>query len=158
MTAVGKRPRTALGFDFGQVRIGVAVGQELTATANPLITLPTRNGRPDWDAISRLIRQWRPDVLVVGAPRYADGGANAVTNGALRFSRQLHGRYNLPVETIDERLSSHEAESWAAAQGIRLDRGRLTVDALAAALILQSWFNQQRRLVRQSTAQSPDAP
>ncbi len=136
------RPRTVMGFDFGRVRIGVAVGQELTATASPLVTVKTRNGRPDWDGIARLIQQWRPQLLVVGVPRHADGSDNAVTTAALHFSRQLQGRYGLTVATIDERLSSNEAATWAAAQGIRTAGGRLTVDALAAALILQSWLDQ----------------
>src|SRR5512134_2202481 len=94
------RPRTVMGFDFGRIRIGVAIGQELTATASPLVTLKTRNGRPDWDGITRLIRQWRPELLVVGVPRHADGSDNAVTTAALRFSRQLEGRYGLTTVTI----------------------------------------------------------
>ena len=140
--------RIALGFDFGRARIGVAVGEAVTGSARPLRTLPTRQQRPDWDAIGRLIAEWRPDVLVIGAPRHADGGANAITEAALRFSRQLHGRFNLPVVTIDERLSSWEAEQRyfeTAPAGRRRDHDP-TLDAQAAAVILESWFNQQRSL------------
>ena len=139
--------RVALGFDYGRLRIGVAVGEALTGSARPLRVLPTRNQRPDWDAIGRLIEEWRPDVLVIGVPRHADDAASATTAAALRFGRQLHGRFRLPVATIDERLSSWEAKQRrfeTAPAGRR--RHDAAVDAQAAALILESWFNHQRSL------------
>jgi len=137
-------PRTVLGFDFGRIRIGVAVGQEITATAQPLVTLTARRQGLDWDAITRLIAEWRPHLLVVGVPRHADGSAGGITMAALRFSRQLGSRYRLPVETIDERLSSHEAASRLAARPGRRRQAQQGVDPMAAALILESWFNQPR--------------
>ena len=139
--------RIALGFDFGRARIGVAVGEAVTGLARPLRTLPTRQQRPDWDAIARLIGEWRPDWLVVGVPRHADDTASATTTAALRFSRQLQGRFHLPVATIDERLSSWEAEQrgFETALGHRRSNDP-TLDAQAAAVILESWFNHQRSL------------
>ena len=137
--------RIALGFDFGQARIGVAVGEAITGAARPLRTLLTRQQRPDWDAIARLIAEWRPDRLVVGVPRHADDSASAMTAAALRFSRQLHGRFRLPVATVDERLSSWEAEQRHFA-GAHRRRPADPLDAEAAAVILESWFNQQRSL------------
>lgn len=137
--------RTLLGFDYGLARIGVAVGQEITATARPLVTLTARQQRPDWGAIDRLIAEWQPDLLLVGVPHHADGSTNAVTTAALRFSRQLHGRYQLPVETIDERLSSTVAAELianATTLSRRRRRNKATVDNVAAALILESWFRQ----------------
>jgi len=126
-----------LGFDFGRRRIGVAVGQEITASARPLTTLPsTRRQRPDWPAIDRLLAEWQPALVVVGVPRHADGSASAMTTAALRFSRQLRERCRLPVVTIDERLSSHAARARLA----ELDRDRTLLDAAAAALILESWL------------------
>ena len=100
-----------LGFDYGTHKIGVAVGQALTGTANALTTLGMVNRRPDWDRIGGLLDEWRPEALVVGHPfemtdREADNAA-----GAKRFARQLHGRYHLPVHLVDERLTSREA--WA---------------------------------------------
>jgi putative Holliday junction resolvase len=137
--------RLALGFDFGRLRIGVAVGDAITGSARPLCVLPTRQQRPDWDAIARLITEWRPDMLVVGVPRHADETANRVTEAALRFSRQLQGRFHLPVTTIDERLSSWEAGQHPSKSGRR--RGKESaLDAQAAAVILESWFNHQRSL------------
>lgn len=134
--------RIALGFDFGQRRIGVAVGGALTGAARPLRILPTRQQHPDWEAIAGLIREWRPEGLVVGVPRHADDAASAMTEAALRFSRQLHGRFHLPVATIDERLSSWEAEQRQSETVRRRRNSQTSIDAQAAALILESWFNQ----------------
>lgn len=137
-------PRTLLGFDVGRMRIGVAVGQELTATARPLTTLATQGQQPDWGSITRLIDEWQPDLLIVGVPHHADGSPNAVTQIARRFCRQLEGRYRLPVETIDERLSSREARGYIA-QLSELERrqrqNKAAIDRVAAALILESWLN-----------------
>ncbi|HRW65337.1 MAG TPA: Holliday junction resolvase RuvX [Candidatus Competibacter sp.] len=148
-------PRVVLGFDFGRTRIGVATGVTITGTARPLRVLPACRQHPDWDAIDRLLAEWRPDLLVVGVPRHADGSANAMTVAALRFSRQLHGRFHLPVATIDERLSSWEAEqrSFEPAVGRRRGDGA-ALDDRAAALILESWFNQQRSLASCATPNS----
>ena len=131
----------ALGFDFGRLRIGVAVGDAITGAARPLCVLPTRQQRPDWAAIGQLITEWQPDQLVVGAPRHADETANEVTKAALRFSRQLHERFHLPVVTIDERLSSWEAgQRCAETNGHRRSKNT-ALDAWAAAVILESWLN-----------------
>ncbi len=132
--------RTLLGFDFGTKRIGVAVGQELTCSARALITLNSRDGAPDWEAISRLIAEWQPAALVVGLPLNLDGSDHEITRLARRFGNRLRGRYNLPVYTMDERLSSAEAEALLAAQG-RYEKE--DVDKVAAQIILQSWLEQQ---------------
>jgi putative Holliday junction resolvase len=100
---------TLLGFDFGLQRIGVAVGQQLTGTAMALATVRSRNGKPDWDMISELIKTWRPDALVVGLPLHADGSESGFTRNVKRFIRQLEDRFKLPVHLMDERLSSHAA-------------------------------------------------
>lgn len=139
-----------LGFDYGRARIGVAVGQEVTGTARPLAIVPALRQRPDWDAITRLLAQWRPALLIVGVPTHADGTTNDVTRAAQRFSRQLHGRYHLPVALIDERLSSHAA----AARQHEAPRGRRSgeLDAWAAALILESWFHERRAVAGRAAA------
>lgn len=133
-------PKVLLGFDFGTKRIGVAVGQQLTGTARALETLSSPDGGPDWRGISRLIEQWHPDALVLGLPLNLDGTDHEITRLARRFGNRLRGRYNLPVYTIDERLSSSEAEALLAERG-RFDKA--DVDKVAAQLILQSWLEQQ---------------
>lgn len=132
-------PRIFLGFDFGSKRIGVAVGQELTRSARALVTLNNRNGAPDWEAITRLITEWQPAAMVVGLPLNLDGSDHEVTRLARRFGNRLSGRYNLPVYTMDERLSSAEAEAQLAEQG-RYEKA--DIDKLAAQLILQGWLEQ----------------
>lgn len=152
-TAVFRMCNTALGFDFGHARIGVAIGDAITRSARPLRVVPAQQQRPDWEAIAQLIAQWQPDCLVVGLPSHADGTASPITQSALRFSRQLHGRFRLPVATIDERLSSWEAEQRQSqarhAGGRRVKAAGL--DATAAAIILESWFNHQRSLASCAT-------
>ncbi|HAS50628.1 MAG TPA: Holliday junction resolvase RuvX [Gammaproteobacteria bacterium] len=141
LTQVPATWRIALGFDVGRLRIGVAVGDTLTGSARPLCILPTRQQRPDWEAIARLMVEWRPDGLVVGVPRHADDTANAMTDAALRFCRQLHGRFHLPVATMDERLSSWEAEQRQSATTGRRRKNPAHLDAQAAAVILETAFN-----------------
>jgi putative Holliday junction resolvase len=136
----GTSPRILLGFDFGTKRIGVAVGQELTRTARSLETLTSPDGGPDWAGISRLIEQWQPDALVLGLPLNLDGSDHEITRLVRRFGNRLRGRYNLPVHTIDERLSSAEAEALLAEKG-RFNKE--DVDKVAAQVILQSWLEQQ---------------
>ncbi len=126
---------TLLGFDYGCKRIGVAVGQSLTATATALTSVGARDGKPDWPLISDLIAQWKPGALVVGIPYHMDGSEQPMTQAARRFCRQLEGRYGLPVHPAEERLSSYAVESG-------VDANRDDVDALAAQLILQDWLQQ----------------
>jgi putative Holliday junction resolvase len=133
-------PETLLGFDYGTVRIGVALGQTVTRTAKPLTTLACQNKKPDWVAISKLIHDWKPQRLVVGLPLQLDGTEQEMTDRAQRFGNQLKGRYNLPVEMVDERLTSREAETQLSSAGGNLDKAG--IDALAAALILQDWLDQ----------------
>lgn len=121
-----------MGFDYGSKRIGVAVGQTLTATARPLAIIPVKNQQINWTRISAFIQEWQPDALVVGLSKHADGSESEVTKAIHRFCRRLHGRYHLPVHTIDETLSSV-----AAAEQVN----RTTeLDAVAAQIILETWL------------------
>ncbi len=128
--------QTLLCFDYGEKRIGTAVGQTVTATATPLEIIRVINNKPDWDRISQLINEWQPNRLVVGYPLQMDDGRQLMTDLAERFSRQLDGRYHLPVDIVDERLSSYEAKS-----RLKSDEN---IDAVAAQAILETWFEQQQ--------------
>jgi putative Holliday junction resolvase len=132
--------RTLLGFDYGTRKMGVAVGQELTGTSTPLVTLRHISSGPDWDAITRLIEQWRPDGLVVGIPLNMDGTEQPMTAAARRFARRLAGRYRVPVHEADERLSSRAAGDLIHEPGAGR-RSRLGVDEVAAHVILQTYMN-----------------
>lgn len=131
--------RTVLGFDFGQKRIGIAVGQEITRTATALVTVNSRHTQPDWDAISGLVKTWQPALLVVGLALHTDGSDSAVTKLIRDFAAKLKIRYRLPVAFMDERLSSRAAEELAA-DAKNADKG---IDALAARVILQDWLEKK---------------
>jgi putative Holliday junction resolvase len=139
------RQRTLLGFDFSKNRVGVAVGQELTGTVTPLETLLAKNHKPDWQGISRLIEEWQPDLCVVGLPLTEDGEEQDASQAARRFANQLNGRYQLPVELVDERYSTREAQSVMQSSPMKKkDRQNKTnIDKIAAQLILQSWLDNQ---------------
>jgi putative Holliday junction resolvase len=138
-----KTARTILGFDFGMKNIGIAVGQELTHTANPLMAIKARDGIPDWTLIGKLLDDWKPALLVVGLPLNMDGSEQEMTKAARRFGNRLHGRFNLPVEWQDERLTTYEALDQMGIRSKMDSRQRSDVDQLSAQLILQSWLNQQ---------------
>lgn len=138
--------RRAMAFDYGTRQIGVAVGQTLTGSAEPLTNLRARDGVPDWDQIAKLIREWEPNVLVVGLPLNMDGSASDMSERAARFARRLNGRFQLPVETVDERLSTFEAKQHLKSQGRTPSSYRDDpVDSLAAALLLQTWLSSQSK-------------
>lgn len=116
----------------------------LTRSAQPLATMDRGRGGPDWDAIGALVKEWAPGRLVVGVPYNADGSETGLGREAARFARRLSGRFGLPVDTLDERLSSAEAEDRlreARSTGVRRRRvDKQDVDRAAAAVILQSWL------------------
>ncbi|HKX43008.1 MAG TPA: Holliday junction resolvase RuvX [Burkholderiaceae bacterium] len=123
-------PRSFLAFDFGARRIGVANGNSLTRSAQPLRTIAA-TGDARFDAIAALVAEWRPDALVVGVPFHPDGAAHENTERARRFARQLAGRFKLPVHEVDERYTTTEAAS----------HGARDLDAAAAAIILEQFLN-----------------
>lgn len=128
---------TVLGFDYGTKKIGVAVGQTLTGTANPLKILKYVKQQPDWAAISGLIDEWRPDALIVGYPLTQEDTETDATRPALRFSRQLEGRYHIKVHLADERYTTASARSDSRNNSIRRHEA---LDAMAAKLIIETWF------------------
>ena len=118
-----------LAFDFGTKRVGVAAGNTLTGNARPLLSV-SGGGVPPFEAIGKLIAEWRPDGLVVGVPLHPDGAAHENTRRARRFARQLHGRFKLPVHEVDERYTTTEAKTLGAPD----------LDAAAAAIILEQFL------------------
>jgi len=130
---------SALGFDFGTHKIGIATGQTITGTASPLKTLSYISHKPDWQSIENIIKEWKPDTLIVGLPYQMDDKEAELANRAKKFARQLQGRFNLPVEMIDERLTSREASDRL---GKRAGKDVTLVDSMAAKLILETWLNK----------------
>ena len=121
--------RSFLAFDFGTRRIGVATGNTLTRSAQPLRTVAAE-GEARFEAIGRLIAEWQPDALVVGVPFHPNGAAHDNTGRARRFARQLQGRFGLAVHEVDERYTTTEAASLGAGD----------LDAASAAIILAQFL------------------
>ncbi len=134
-----------LGFDVGARRIGVAVGNTLSRTARAIAMVAARDDGPDWNAVAALVREWRPDRLVVGEPLTLDGEAQPATHMARRFAREAETRFNLPVDMIDERSSSREADRRFAEKrrnGQARRRDAQALDALAAQIIIERWLGE----------------
>jgi len=135
-------PETILAFDFGLRRIGVAVGQQITASASPLGVVPNGEAGPDWTAIAALVRDWKPARIVVGMPVNADRTPSALTRRVQAFVAEL-ARFSVPVETEDERYSSQEARTLLKADRVQGRRGRIgrgEIDSAAAMLIAERWL------------------
>lgn len=138
-----------MGFDFGEKRIGVAIGQAVNnktrvLTANPLRSVRNINGRPEWDEITALINEWKPAALIVGLPLTEDGETQHLTALAKSFGKHLRRRYQLPIHHCDERYSSNEASRIIAENRQHNNRRRAKredSDTIAAALILEQWLS-----------------
>ena len=131
---------TLIGFDFGERRIGVAVGETGTGIANPLGAIDARANDARFKEIEKLVDEWRPAAFVVGRPRHADDSEHAVAKLAEKFARRLHARYRVPVVMIDETLTSATAEA-SLRESRAGARRKSDVDAVAAAIILQSYLD-----------------
>lgn len=131
---------TLLAFDFGEKRIGVAVGETLLKVAYPVAIIQADTNDAKFAQIADLIKEWRPSLLVVGLPTHMDGTEHAITHLAKKFAQRLEGRFNLPVTMIDERLTSAEAAQHLHAAGIKSAKQKSLLDAVAAQSILQSYF------------------
>lgn len=139
-----KTPLTALSFDYGTQRIGIAFGQSLTGTAKAVTVIKARDGIPDWNEIQGLIEQWQPDIFVVGLPFNLDGSVSELSTRATKFANRLHGRFGKPCFGMDERLSSKEAIELVANEN-NPGKKRAAIDDIAAQIILQNWFSEYAR-------------
>lgn len=133
-----------LAFDFGRRRIGVACGDTISRNAAALKTLPATAAGPRWETLEALMREWRPDLAVVGLPYNADGSESSMTGDARSFAAQLQARFSLDVELVDERYSSMDASARLKSEresGLRKRRvAKADIDAVAATIILERWF------------------
>jgi putative Holliday junction resolvase len=132
---------TLLAFDFGEKRIGVAVGDTILKLAHPLLTIEAEENAGKFAQIDALLQEWQPALLVVGLPMTLEGEAHAMTALAQKFAQRLEGRFNLPVMMVDERLSSAEASQALNEAGIRGRAQKQHLDQVAAQTILQSYFD-----------------
>ena len=139
-TNTTKAPQTLLGFDFGTKSIGVATGQMITVTAQPINAIKANDGIPNWGIVEKVIKEWQPDLVVVGLPLNMDGSEQAITHRAKTFANRLNGRFGVKIALQDERLTTASAKEFIFDRGgyKALDKGK--IDSVSAALILESWM------------------
>jgi putative Holliday junction resolvase len=133
---------TFLAFDFGTKRIGIAVGNSISRTAQPLTTLRGEQNEQRFASIQALLQEWQPAALIVGLPSNDDGTPHELTRLCRRFAQRLKGRFNLPVILVDERYTSAAASSQLAEIGIRGIKQKPLLDQVAAQQILQAYFEE----------------
>ena len=138
--------RTVLSFDYGLKKIGLAVGNDFVKTARDLTTIFCSKGAPDWVQLDKVIREWQPDLLLLGLPLNMDGTESELCKQVRSFGNQLKNRYNLDIYYEDERLSSNQADNLIR-QSLNQKQGtskklQLKRDQIAARLILESYFNR----------------
>ncbi|MCP4001614.1 MAG: Holliday junction resolvase RuvX [Gammaproteobacteria bacterium] len=145
-----KRYQSLIAIDYGLRRIGIATGACLTGISTPLTTLSATQGTPDWAVLDKVIQEWQPDLLVLGLPYNKDGSESDMTTAVKLFADKLQSHYTLPVEFIDERYTSVEAEAILKEQrrtGIRTKKlKKEDVDAKAAQIIAESWMRTTKNL------------
>jgi putative holliday junction resolvase len=139
---------TIMGFDFGEKRIGVAIGNLSIGVASAVTTIHAESNRDRLTAIGALVHEWQPQQFVVGAPTHLNGDVHALANLTRKFGNRLTENFKIPVAYVDEYLTSAAAASTLNARGISGREQKATIDAVAAQVILQSWFddpqNQQK--------------
>jgi putative Holliday junction resolvase len=143
MPATPDTVSTVLGFDYGARRIGVAVGNALTGTARALDVVANGTQGPDWPRVDALLREWRPQVLLVGLPLTMGGEEQKNSAAARAFAARLDEKYKLPTQLVDERLSSREAAQRFAqrrAGGQARRKHAAALDAVAAEIIVEQWL------------------
>lgn len=136
--------KTILAFDFGTTRIGVAVGQTATQTAQALNEIKAVDGIPNNEQMKNVITEWQPNLLLVGLPLNMDGTTSELSKRAKKFGNRLRENFGIDVTFMDERLSTYSAKGELLNQGLRRESENEAVDSIAARLILESWFNQSQ--------------
>jgi putative Holliday junction resolvase len=137
-----------LAFDFGEQRIGAAIGDTAVGIAHPLATIAAADKKSRYAAITLLVQEWRPALLVVGLPAHLDGVEHEMSRLAKKFARELGGRFDLPVELVDERLTSVAADMSLAEAGVAGRKRKLLLDQVAAQHILQAYLDERARVAQ----------
>ena len=131
-----------MAFDFGTKNIGIAIGQEITKTASTFYSILANDGLPDWVQLDMIVKEWNPNLFVVGDPLNMDGTRSKIQDSSDKFSAALTKRYDISIEKIDERLSSREAKERLEniQMGIKDSRNK---HSISAQIILDDWFRSK---------------
>ena len=135
-------PRVIMAFDFGAKNIGIAIGQEITKTASTFYSINANDGQPDWVELDMIVKEWNPNLFVVGDPLNMDGTRSKIQDSSDKFSTALNKRYDIGIEKTDERLSSREAKERLEniQMGIKDSRNK---HSISAQIILEDWFRSK---------------
>lgn len=134
--------QTLMAFDFGTQKMGIAVGQTAIQSVNPLSLFPMKDGIPNWDELLKLVKQWQPNVFLVGLPLNMDDSESDLSMRARKFARRLRHQTNITTWMLDERLTTREAREELSAFQRQGRAKRVAADSLAAGLLLESWYRQ----------------
>ncbi len=132
--------QVVLAFDYGTKNIGVASAQTITKTAQALPGLKAKDGIPDWAQIEKLLKEFQPDLVLVGLPLNMDGSESELSTRARKFANRIHGRFGVKVDMIDERLSSFSAKGEVIEKGGSRNYKQNPVDSIAARIVLEDWL------------------
>lgn len=131
-------PNMIMAFDFGTQKMGMAVGQSTIESSNPLALFPMKDGIPQWEQLLKIVKQWQPDLFLIGLPLNMDDSESELSARARKFARRLRHQTNIETWMVDERLTTREARDLQ-------DQGRgkkVAADSLAAALFIESWYRE----------------
>ena len=131
-----------MAFDFGTKNIGIAIGQEITKTASTFYSIRANDGLPDWVELDMIVKEWNPNLFIVGDPLNMDGTRSKIQDSSDKFSTALNKRYDIDIEKTDERLSSREAKERLEniQMGIKDSRNK---HSISAQIILEDWFRSK---------------
>ena len=131
-----------MAFDFGTKNIGIAIGQEINKTASTFYSIRANDGLPDWVELDMIVKEWNPNLFIVGDPLNMDGTRSKIQDSSDKFSTALNKRYDIGIEKTDERLSSREAKERLEniQMGIKDSRNK---HSISAQIILEDWFRSK---------------
>lgn len=137
---------TIMAFDFGTQKMGIAVGQSLIESHNPLPLFPMKDGIPDWAQLLDIVKEWQPQLFLVGLPLNMDDSESDLSTRARKFARRLRHQTNIKTWMVDERLSTREARAQLEQYHAHGQAKRLSADSIAAGLLLQAWYQDPQGL------------
>lgn len=139
-------PHLIMAFDFGTQKMGMAVGQSLIESANPLPLFPMKDGIPVWDDLLKIVKQYQPTLFLVGLPLNMDDSESELSARARKFARRLRHQTNIETLMVDERLTTREARDELDHYQAQGRAKKLSADSIAAALFIESWYRNPEGL------------
>lgn len=139
-------PHMIMAFDFGTQKMGIAIGQSLIESANPLVLFPMKDGIPNWDELLKIVRQYQPTLFLVGLPLNMDDSESDLSARSRKFARRLRHQTNIETLMVDERLTTREARDELDQYHAQGRAKKLAADSIAAALLISSWYRHPEGL------------